>query len=950
MGAAVCGLLLLLLAAATGAPQQRQQRLVFSPSRRANTESFPFTSIGDLPLSSTPSPVLETADQFQFPSSVGDSPLQPAADEDGQLIFPSPTAAGPLLQPLPADGTDGIQFQASSTAGDSLRASSGRLIFSPERLIFSGSRRRAGPPPSPSPLASPPSPAPSPLAFPSPQASPPSPLAFPSPQASPPSPLAFPAPQASPPSPVAFPSSQASPPSPSPSFLPAPAPSPPPQAEDGMAHLQEYLQQVRLTQAAGRSQQTLRAAAAARTGPRPRVGPRTPEAVAANPDAATAPRRGAGLGGSLAAADEPVRPLVVDSIPRDRESEAQDWSSNLLDSAARAGLRSPGAALDDTGPADEPYWSDLPSFPGSPEPPAAEEAEDTVWGGAMRKEDLFYHGPLPQEAQADTESFSPRPAERPGSFSPSPVEEPDSYSPRPLSASAQLLEEVEAVPKDRRQGRRLGAPPSRQPEYLADLLRLGTDFVYLPGLSGLNVELGAEPQTAGRADGAAAAPADTELPTRQSDKGPDVVYVYIVRGDGQTLDLYATDGRRPAATGEPEGGSGRRQTAAVVADEDGELVDYLATGADAELNEIETTTEDLEGAADSSTSHLLSVVDGWGDGGTAGLSGLGKEREGQTVTPRGGNVNKEEKGEIKSVYFDPANQFLMSHEEANKVSVENELVKLANVDAVSSSSEDLPLEERGIFFFPGNVIHSFGIAPSSAGSPVVVSVPRPGVPSVLSSVNQSTPIAELLTPPDPPLQTLAAAAATPVDRQDTAELLAVPSPPPPPPTAAPAPTARPLTGRPVIFTESPPVGDSLLAGPTGARPQFVFPGGTSTAPVQGAGDADAPFRFPSPEPDREVLDTSSERPLLFSSGRPAVAEERTERPPAVSVPSDGGQCRPEPDCALLSRRRRGCSASADCPAPQRCCFSQCLGVSVCQEGTFRERLAGLAALADVVVP
>ncbi|KAF0288960.1 hypothetical protein FJT64_012707 [Amphibalanus amphitrite] len=299
--------------------------------------------------------------------------------------------------------------------------------------------------------------------------------------------------------------------------------------------------------------------------------------------------------------------------------------------------------------------------------------------------------------------------------------------------------------------------------------------------------------------------------------------------------------------------------------------------------------------------------DGRGDGGTAGLSGLGTERgEGQTLTPRGGNVNKEEKGEIKSVYFDPANQFLMSHEEANKVSVENELVKLANVDDVSSSSEDLSLEERGIFFFPGNVIHSFGIAPSSAGSPVVVSVPRPGVPSVLSSVNQSTPIAELLTPPDQPLQTLAAAEATPVDRQDTAELLAAPSPPPPPPTAAPAPTARPLTGRP-----------------------FVFPGGSSATPVQGAGDADAPFRFPSPEPDREVLDTSSERPLLFSR-RPVSG--------------------PEPDCALLSRRRRGCSASADCPAPQRCCFSQCLGVSVCQEGTFRERLAGLAALADVVVP
>ena len=463
-----------------------------------------------------------------------------------------------------------------------------------------------------------------------------------------------------------------------------------------MTRLQVYLQRVRQSQAAGRSRQAQRAAAAHQGGPRPRVGPRTPAAVAANPEAATAPRSGAGRSAVTVETRDPLANFnsAGDVSRLNTESE---WSGNLLDSAARAGLRSPGLALDGRRTADgDRLWPDVQTVDGPGDDEAAEEAEDTVYGGAMRHEELFYRGPVRSDDPDDVQS------------------------PRPITASAQLLEEpdssepppsVAVSEPATRQARRVDETSSQQPEYLAGLLRLGRDFVYLPGLSAMTSSSGDRDQTT------RVTPEVTgsELPgPSPREDGAGVVYVYIVRGDGQTLDLYATNGRAGEIRPDDDDVTYKPRRAADVLGHVGANTNQNPNGGvNIDENKIDVTAKDLESAADSSAD-LLSIVEDSENRGTASTGGQTEDSELSTsISDDAGDVEiTEDKYSKTAVYFDPANELLLFPETENKLSVHGKSAESAVKQEDESTSAELLPEDRGIFFFPGNVIHSFGLAPS----------------------------------------------------------------------------------------------------------------------------------------------------------------------------------------------------------------------------------------------
>ena len=519
-----------------------------------------------------------------------------------RLLF-SPSLQSSTVRPLLSRGSPapGSSEDTSLSAGtDPVLASSGRLIFTPQRLVFSASRRSG------------------------------------------------------------------------PSLFAAV----PPPAADGMTvRLQTLLQRLRLAQAAGRSRQTQWAAAArhiARSGPRPRLGLRTPEAVAANPEAATAPRDGVTRGAVKAGTGDPLADHTAaadaERLERlDAKSEASDWASNLLDSAARAGLRSPGQALDgpDTPDSDR-LWPAVQTADGRVGHAESEEAEDRVYSSALRSEELF----SPGAARSD---------------------DPDcTASPRPIPASAQLLEKPDTE--------------LRQPPYLAELVRLGGDFVHLPGLRGL--------------------PAGHTADTGPAEQSASPMYVYIVRGDGQTLDLYATDGRPPVRTAGDDATAVPSPAAAVIEGGIGRKASQEPNDRmPVNQNKIGGGTTGLNSVAESLANLLRAVGETKDLNMTSrGRSANSEARKSPLPAPNGTEhtiTNEKYKDPNASVYFDPVDELIPRPEAKSKPFVENAIANIAigrKQDNGIAVDEPLPIaEDRGIFFFPGNVIQSFGIAPSATG-------------------------------------------------------------------------------------------------------------------------------------------------------------------------------------------------------------------------------------------
>lgn len=247
---------------------------------------------------------------------------------------------------------------------------------------------------------------------------------------------------------------------------------------------------------------------------------------------------------------------------------------------------------------------------------------------------------------------------------------------------------------------------------------------------------------------------------------------------------------------------------------------------------------------------------------------------------------------------------------------------------------------------------------------------------ILASSSKTRPAAvavrPLTSPPQHPTQ-LTASPSSPVDRLDTFDTVLTSGGTPPNRLALPA-RPQPASSQ-VLFTD---VSDTKATGFSGRPPATPPPQtGFNSRPLA-TQPPQTGFKFPAgvsehAEPSDNVLKFSSSSPaaaaaspssFLFSSsagGQPSPQSARPPPPPVAApassrlpvLPSEAGvagsagQCRPEPDCSV-SRRRRGCSLASDCPPPQNCCFSQCLGVSVCQEGTVRDVAAAISRLATVV--
>ncbi|XP_037094019.1 uncharacterized protein LOC119113892 [Pollicipes pollicipes] len=309
--------------------------------------------------------------------------------------------------------------------------------------------------------------------------------------------------------------------------------------------------------------------------------------------------------------------------------------------------------------------------------------------------------------------------------------------------------------------------------------------------------------------------------------------------------------------------------------------------------------------------------------------------------------------------------------------------------AKKDEGEDSEREDRGILFFPGNVIHSFDLPPSPAGNVVLVSHPLAGVHTRLNGGGISTPIRSLLDTSGSGVTvtqaqvnggagqikggTGQAHGGAGQAKSGLSERLK------PPPAGGPTGPAPVSVGPPPVSAEPPLFPGSRGSGGPHRRPQsprhrpIIFPGATTSRPRPTAAPTKVgdtilaqgllPPAFP-PKPSVTTLGSlggSSARPLrtptrpLRTPARPLRTSSsrlppRADRRPAATsghlqgfgvrtealfIPAGAGGtgaspvCRQEHNCREAAELER-CRGDGDCAGLGLCCYSRCAGTSVCQ--------------------